>query len=70
MTQDKVSDKFGSYGEKKRRSMVRYENGDRKSKENRLLEIANILNVNPKIIKEYNFHNQEDDIYMLLWIVE
>jgi transcriptional regulator with XRE-family HTH domain len=54
-TQDEVSDKLGLNGESKRRSMARYESGDRKPKENRLLEIANILKVNPKIIKEYNF---------------
>jgi len=70
MTQDEVSDKLGLDGENKRRSMVRYESGDRKPKENRLLEIANILKVNPKIIKEYNFQNQEDLIYMLLWMEE
>ena len=70
MTQDEVSDKLGLDGENKRRSMARYESGDRKPKENRLLEIANILKVNPKIIKEYNFQNQEDLIYMLLWMEE
>ena len=70
MTQDEVSDKLGLDGENKRRSMARYESGDRKPKENRLLEIANILKVNSKIIKEYNFQNQEDLIYMLLWMEE
>ena len=70
MTQDEVSDKLGLDGENKRRGMARYESGDRKPKENRLLEIANILKVNPKIIKEYNFQNQEDLIYMLLWMEE
>ena len=70
MTQDEVSDKLGLDGENKRRSMARYESGDRKPKENRLLEISNILKVNPKIIKEYNFQNQEDLIYMLLWLDE
>ena len=34
------------------------------------MEIANILKVNPKIIKEYNFQNQEDIIYILLWLEE
>lgn len=48
MTQDEVSDKLGLDGENKRRSMVRYESGDRKPKENRLLEIAKILDVNKK----------------------
>ena len=70
MTQDEVSDKLGLDGENKRRSMARYESGDRKPKENRLLEIANVLKVNPKIIKEYDFKSQEDVIYMLLWMEE
>ncbi|MGN1323546.1 MAG: helix-turn-helix domain-containing protein [Bacilli bacterium] len=70
MTQGEVSDKLGLDGENKRRSMARYESGDRKPKENRLLEIASILKVNPKIIKEYNFQNQEDLIYILLWMEE
>lgn len=46
--------------------MARYERGDRNPKEDRLLEIANILNVNVNCIKEYNFNNNEDIIYSLL----
>ena len=45
MTQDEVSEKLGLTGECKRRSMTRYERGDRIPKDDRLLEIANILNV-------------------------
>lgn len=37
MTQDEVSDKLGLDGENKRRSMARYESGDRKPKENNSL---------------------------------
>ena len=70
MTQDEVSEKLGLTGECKRRSMTRYERGDRIPKEDRLLEIANILNVNVKCLKEYNFRNDEDMIYMLLWLEE
>ncbi len=50
--------------------MARYERGDRNPKEDRLLEIANILNVNVNCIKEYNFNNNEDIIYSLLWLEE
>ena len=70
LTQDNVSDKLGLTGECKRRSMARYERGDRVPKEERLQEIANILNVNVKCLKEYDFRNVEDMIYILLWMEE
>ena len=70
MTQENVSDKLGLTGECKRRSMARYERGDRVPKEERLQEIANILNVNFKCLKEYDFKNEEDMIYILLWMEE
>ena len=70
LTQDNVSDKLGLTGECKRRSMARYESGDRVPKEERLQEIANILNINVKCLKEYDFKNEEDMIYILLWMEE
>ena len=70
MTQDNVSDKLGLTGECKRRSMARYERGDRVPKEERLQEIANILHINVKCLKEYDFKNEEDMIYILLWMEE
>ena len=70
MTQDNVSDKLGLTGECKRRNMARYERGDRVPKEERLQEIANILNINVKCLKEYDFKNEEDMIYILLWMEE
>ena len=70
MTQENVSDKLGLTGECKRRSMARYERGDRVPKEERLQEIANILNVNVKCLKEYDFRNEEDMIFILLWMEE
>ncbi len=70
LTQDEVSDKLGLTGESKRRTMARYERGDRNPKEDRLLEIANILNINVNCIKEYKFNNTEDIIYQLLWLEE
>ena len=70
MTQDNVSNKLGLTGECKRRSMARYERGDRVPKEERLQEIANILNINVKCLKEYDFRNEEDMIYILLWMEE
>ena len=50
--------------------MTRYERGDRVPKEDRLKEIANILNVNVKCLKEFDFRMDEDMIYMLLWMEE
>ncbi len=70
MTQDDVSDKLGLTGECKRRSMTRYERGDRVPKKKRLQEIADILNVNVKCLQELDFKNNEDMIYMLLWVEE
>ena len=70
LTQDNVSDKLGLTGECKRRSMARYERGDRVPKQERLQEIADILNVNVKCLKEYYFRNEEDMIYILLWMEE
>ena len=70
MTQDDVSDKLGITGECKRRTMTRYEKGDRAPKSDRLLEIAKILNINVKYLKDYDFRNDEDLIYLLLWMDE
>ena len=70
MSQDEASDKLGLTGESKRRTMARYERGDRIPKEDRLLEIAKILNVNVKCLKEFYFRNDEDMIYLLLWMEE
>lgn len=50
--------------------MARYERGDRIPKEDRLLKIAKILNVNVKCLKEFYFRNDEDMIYLLLWLEE
>lgn len=42
MTQDDVSDRLGLTGECKRRTMTRYEKGNRNPKNERTLEIAKI----------------------------
>lgn len=70
MTQDELADKLGFTGEFKRRSVTRYERGDRVPKEERLNEIACILNVNAKCLKEFDYKNEEDMIYMFLWLEE
>lgn len=70
LTQDEVSEKLGLTSENKRRTMERYENDERVPKEDRLNELASILNVNSNCIKEYNFKNKEDLVYFLLWLEE
>lgn len=70
MSQDIVSDKLGLTGECKRRTMTRYEKGNRNPKDDRLNEIATILNVNTNSIKKYDCRNPLDVIYMLMWLEE
>ncbi len=70
MTQDEVSDKLGLTGECKRRTMTRYEKGNRNPKNDRTMEIAQILNVNIASIKKYDYKNVEDIIYTLMWLEE
>lgn len=70
MTQDEVSDKLGITGECKRRTMTRYEKGNRNPKEVRRQEIAEILNINVNAIKEYNYKDSMDIIYTLMWLEE
>ena len=70
MTQDDVSDKLGLTGECKRRTITRYEKGDRNPKDDRTLEIAQILNVNINSIKKYEYKEPIDIIYTLMWLEE
>ena len=70
MTQDNVSDKLGLTGECKRRTMTRYEKGDRNPKDNRTLELAKIFNVSFDSIKKYDYKNPIDLFYTLMWLEE
>lgn len=70
LTQDNVAEELGLTGENKRRAMTRYEKGKRSPKKDRLLELANIINVNVNCIREYDFTKTEDIIYFLLWLEE
>ena len=58
MTQDSLSDKLGLTGECKRRTMTRYEKGNRNPKEDRAREIAKILDVNYSAIKNMTLLKQ------------
>lgn len=70
MTQDNVSDKLGLTGECKRRTMTRYEKGNRNPKEDRTKEIADILDVNYNAIKKYEYIEIIDVMYSLMWLEE
>lgn len=70
MTQDEVSDKLGLTGECKRRTMTRYEKGERNLKDDRTYELSKILKVNYNAIKKYDFKDQSDILYTLMWLEE
>ena len=70
MTQDEVSDKLGLTGECKRRTMTRYEKGDRNPKDDRAMEISKILNVSFNAIKKYDFKEPIDIFYVMMWLEE
>ena len=70
MTQDEVSDKLGLTGECKRRTMTRYEKGERNPKDDRTYELSKILKVNYNSIKKYDFKDQSDILYTLMWLEE
>ena len=70
MSQDMLSDKLGITGECKRRTVTRYEKGNRNPKEDRTKEIAIILNINYNSIKKYDYKNPNDIVYVLMWLEE
>lgn len=69
-TQDDVSEKLGLSGENKRVNITRYEKVERVPKEDRLIEIANILRINPSSIGKYDFENPLDIVYIFMWLEE
>ena len=70
LTQDNVSDDLGITGENKRRTLTRYEKGDRNPSKSRLQELSKILLVNDNLIKQYEFKSISDILYFLLWLEE
>lgn len=61
---------LGLTGESKRRTMTRYEKGERKPKLKRLNKLSRILLTDISLIKEYDFQNETDIIYFILWLDE
>ena len=70
MTQDDLLDKLGITVENKRRTMTRYEKGERNPKEERTRIIADILKINYNAIKFYDYKNPIDIVYTLMWLEE
>lgn len=70
LTQDNVSDDLGITGENKRRTLTRYEKGERNPSKSRLKELSNILLINDNLIKQYEFKSLSDILYFLLWLEE
>lgn len=70
MTQDDVSDKLGLTGECKRRTITRYEKGNRNPKDDRTSKIAKILDININAIKKYDYKEPIDLLYTLMWLEE
>ena len=68
LSQDDVSDSLGLTGESKRRTVTRYEKGERVPKEERLKELSKILLTNINMIKVYDFKSESDLAYLLLWL--
>ena len=50
--------------------MTRYEKGDRNPKLKRLEEISSILKVNINSLKEYDFNDSIDVVYIFMWLEE
>ena len=50
--------------------MARCEKGDRNPKLKRLEEISSILKVNINSLKEYDFNNPIDVVYIFMWMEE
>ena len=70
LTQDNISEDLGITGENKRRTLTRYEKGERNPSKSRLQELSNILLVNDNLIKQYDFKSVADILYFLLWLEE
>ena len=65
-----VADYFEFGGERKERTISRYENNSRVPSKERLEELAELYEVSPNAIKEYKYDDPIDQIYMFMWLEE
>ena len=70
MSKNDVADYFDLGGERKERTISRYENNSRVPSNERLKELAKLYNVSINAIKEYKYEDPIDTIYMLMWLEE
>lgn len=66
LSQYKISEYVELTDKYKRRTMTRYEKGDRNSKD-KVKEIIKLLKVNFNSLKKYNYKNYEDLNYLLYY---
>lgn len=69
-TQDEISGLLGAKGVCRRRTMTRYEKGNRNPSVSRTKIIADLLDVSYYAIKQYDYNDINDLIYILLWMEE
>jgi len=69
-TQDNLAEYLGVTGKCRRRTITRYETGERNPEINRTKRIADYLNINYHAIKRYDYNDPLDLIYMFLWLDE
>ena len=70
LKKDCVADYFELGGERKERTISRYENNSRIPNKERLIELANLYNVSINAIKEYKYDDPIDIIYIFMWLEE
>lgn len=70
LKKDDVADYFDLGGERKERTISRYENNSRVPNKERLIELANLYDVSINAIKEYKYDDPIDIIYMFMWLEE
>ena len=70
MPKEDVANYFELGGERKERTISRYENNSRVPSNERLKELAKLYNVSINAIKEYKYDDPTDTIYMLMWLEE
>lgn len=70
LSQQKLGEAIGLKNEKVRNRVCRYEKGGRIPKTDRIIRIAEILNVSEGMLRNYDFRNPTDFIYQTLWLEE
>lgn len=70
MDADDVAEYFGFGGDDPHKTFRYYENNDRDSSKERLMDIADLYEVSVNAIKRYDFNNPIDVIYFHMWLEE